>query len=92
MRSPLDRTATDDRQVGVQWPPSPLDTEFCDACHAPGQHRISRAYVLFQLPTGRLALCHHHANLYRKRLETLGAVILVDDRERLYAPSATTSV
>jgi len=72
-----------------EWPPSILDKEYCDACHAPGMPNISRAYVLYQLPTGRLALCHHHANLWGKHLHELGAVIVVDDRERLY-PRQTT--
>jgi hypothetical protein len=74
-----------------EWPPSPLDKEYCDACHAPGMPNISRAYVLYQLPSGRLALCHHHANLWGSQLATLGAVIVVDDRERLYPRGAMSS-
>jgi hypothetical protein len=39
--------------------------------------------VLYQLATGQLALCQHHANTWGAQLETLGAVIVADDRERL---------
>jgi hypothetical protein len=90
MNAKMGWTRPDEGNVIEEWPPSVLDKEYCDACHAPGITNISRAYVLYQLPTGRLALCHHHANLWDKQLQTLGAVIVVDDRERLY-PRQTTS-
>jgi hypothetical protein len=83
MNSTVEWSNPDSSVVSEEWPPSVLDKEFCDACHAPGMPHISRAYVLYQLATGQLALCQHHANTWGVQLEALGAVIVADDRERL---------
>jgi len=71
------------RETITKQPMSMLGNDFCDACHGPGLPHVSHAYVLVQLPSGRLALCYHHANLYQGKIEDLGGVLLVDERYQL---------
>jgi len=83
MTPPVGRVPPDGPEPQDAWPPSALDHEFCDACHGPANPHISQAYVLYQLRTGRLALCQHHARTWGEQLAALDAVILADDRDRL---------